>query len=792
MRLACFGVFFASLVSLNAEEDASLYTLEPYKVTAQFREQDLSDVPVRVDVLQGDFIEDLNIRDIEDFSSFIPNVSIQMQSPNTPSVMMRGMTTDTAESYEETRVSMFIDGVSAAKSRGSAVELFDLERIEVIKGPQSTLFGRGASTGAISIISKRPTDSTDGSIYVGAGNYNQRMFKGYVNMPLASDDTLLFRLAGTYRSYDGYVENLEGRDLNGVESYALRPTLRWNISDKIRLDVIGFYESDETTGTSYKQLIYPTEEGYTGPFAAAQLNRGDELGVDRKVRGLTADLLFDISESLQFKSITSYRDYDSYEEADSDGTQAYLAELADFSSGEQFSQEFRLLWTLNDRWDSVLGASYLHDRASNTVTLRSYEGSAYTWLSSPLNQSVASLLSSQYELMGYDADTAALLGQGTADQLIPVEPTVNADGSVNVVNSLPLGFAMLPGYEALAGYPLTQYLEESATNRADNIAYDVFADVTYHFTDKLSFTLGGRYSYEDIMSYYSVNESETPSILALLTRDALTPGNIFYTPTGGELSYGETHSSLVGRFLVNYVFDDTSNVYASISEGRRPPVIRVDETGPLPLEAETVVSYELGWRKAFLNKRLTTDLSVFHYAYDDYSTVVVRDLLVIPENGGKVDSTGVELSLRALLMPGLQCFASYGYNDASFRDKGAGEAYSGTRPRLSSKHSISLGFEWLKSVSDLGDIFVTPTFVWRSKYYFTEDYNEEALSQGDYGLFNLRMGVRRGDWEISLFGNNLFDKEYYMDAGNTGRDLGLSTYIMARPRMWGIGLSRSF
>ena len=178
-------------------------------VTAQLREQRISEVPMAITAYSGQFLEELGLNDFEDVSRYVPGFEVQNQSPNNPGFVMRGVTSDSGESFVEPRVSVFQDGVSISKSRGSFVELFDVQRVEIVRGPQSTLYGRGALIGAVNIIQNRADPRAFAGFFESSyGNFNAIQVEGMLNVPMG--DTAAFRVSGRYRNRDGYIENLLG------------------------------------------------------------------------------------------------------------------------------------------------------------------------------------------------------------------------------------------------------------------------------------------------------------------------------------------------------------------------------------------------------------------------------------------------------------------------------------------------------------------------------------------------------------------------------------------------------
>ncbi len=175
-------------------------------VTAQLRAQNPIEVPIALSVLGGETLERLGIVEFDELSRFVPGFDVQNQSPNGPGFVMRGITSDSGAAYNEPRVSVFQDGVSISKSRGSYVELFDVSRVEIAKGPQSTLYGRGALIGAVNIIqNKADPKAAEGFAKASYGNYDTYTLEGMANAPLSDD--VAIRLAGRLRKRDGFIGN---------------------------------------------------------------------------------------------------------------------------------------------------------------------------------------------------------------------------------------------------------------------------------------------------------------------------------------------------------------------------------------------------------------------------------------------------------------------------------------------------------------------------------------------------------------------------------------------------------
>ncbi|NLP58631.1 TonB-dependent receptor [Lutibacter sp. B1] len=736
----------------------SSFLLEGVMVTAQKREQRNKDVPIAITSYGSDFINNNNTFEYDSFSEYVPGFQVQIQSVNNPGIVVRGITSDDGDSRVEPRVSIFQDGVSISKSRGSVVELYDIERVEVLKGPQGTLFGRGAQIGAMHIIQNKAKDETSGFLKLGYGNENQFLATGYFNTPIT--DKLFFRAAGIYNARDGFIKNISGGDLNGKETLAFRGAFKYLISEKTTLDLIGNWQKDTPPGTSFKSGLYAPTGGDTDPTTFADLERGKELGLDREVYGVTGILKHSFNDTWDLTSTTAYREFDSDEAFDADGTAAPALFFHEIAEGKQFSQEFRFNFDNKDKFRGFFGANFFYEDGSQKVPFITNE------------QSYAVLLSDF--LLG--TNNFVIGGTPILIPAIPNEPAI---------------------YGAIAGAPLNEYNKESYTNFGENYSSDIFADASYDVTDEFTVTLGLRATWENINAGYEVEDAETPSYLGYLL--GTFPNNV-YAPTNGRLDASDNFLSLVGRFAVNYDISENVTLFGNIARGRRPNVINVDANGVNVLSDEIVWSYEIGGKSLFLNNRLQFDLNAYMYDYSHFQTNIitfdeVNGLDMRPDDSGNATAYGFETAVQYAFSKTSSVFANYGYIDASFDDKdskGNPQALAGNTFRLTPKHSFSLGVNFNPKINDNLDAFVRPTYTYKSKVFF-EETNLPDISQDAYGLLNFRAGlVWNKKYEINFYMTNVLDEEYIIDAGNTGGSFGIPTYIAGAPQFYGVQISAKF
>lgn len=796
---ACAAAFFidAAASAQTGDEDVII-------VTSQFREQNVLEVPLAVTAYDDAFLDDIGVSEFDELSRFVPGFLVQEQSVNNPGFVLRGITSDSGASNIEPRVSVFQNGVSIARSRGSIVQLYDLERVEVLKGPQGTLFGRSAQIGAVHVITQKPTNEFEAYLETEFGNFDQQRYEGAVNLPLI-EDILAFRAAGVLESRAGYIDNPTERDLNGTDSWSVRGSLRFTPTNAITFDLIGHYGKDTPPGTSFKSGVVPALGGSTDPNEFATLNTfgnfldGAPLSVDRELWDITGILNVELDDAWSVTSTTSYREFESLEVFDPDGTAFDIFIFAEDAEAEQFSSDIRFNYDAGGRLRGFFGGGVFLEEGSQGVPL------------------------------GFDIGTTAALFGSLAATSAP------ADGVAFFGGSAPLAQAFLSGDPfilnqtlAFAGIPAGVFQQENFTNFADNTSFDVFAELSYDLTDRLEFTVGGRFTRDRketaFLGEIPIANPFTPFIIGA---PALLVGDTGGVISSDDAAIDNTFSGFTWRAVLNYEFADDKFVYFNYSRGRRPQVIQDDGVlqpdGAATVEfdvipAEIVTSYEAGLKGAFFDGIATVESAVFYYDYENFQTGIQLDAgpgqppIFETINAGTADSIGAELGLNVAASDALTLFFTYGFNRARFDDEdenGNPQVFGGNQFRLSPDHSLSAGLNYVYPAT-FGDLYITPTYTWQSEIFF-EDENQEAFDVVDpvsmatlfsvpgireeaYGLLNIRGGVRLMDGRLQLEGyvENLLDKEYIIDAGNTGGSFGIPTFIAGPPRFWGGGVTVRF
>lgn len=800
-------------------------TMGEVVVTTQKRRQTSIEVPTALSALSGLSMQRLNMQQMDEMAEFIPGLQVQLQSPNNPGYVIRGVTSDGGEAYSQPRISVFMDGISISRTQASAVELFDLERVEVAKGPQGTLFGRGAEIGAMHLLRNKPTNTLAAELTLNYGSHNQRGATGYINTPIITDK-LANRFAFSYDAHDGYIDNLAGGDLNGKSAIALRNSLRFYSGENTVLDLVVDYQHDDYPGTSFKSRTLAPIGGDTNPCTAAQLEQGKALGIDRDNGGVTVNVDWTISNSLKLTSTTGFRAFRSDEKFDADGTYLALLQCREKAHGTQASQELRLNFDRGGRLSGFVGVSYFYEHASQDVSLTTNMQQLYpAYIQSQLASQLTSLTSLLPLLASaFITDEATLTYFNTALEQMQqawfsasLGDTVDAlpdfYGDIDTLLSyaglslaavqqyIALGYLDLSAYgvssddvataiatvQGLSGYELEEAYSEQATNYGINQALEAFADATYNIVGGLSVTAGLRATYEHQKTGYSSTTVAHPLF-----------GAIMYAGSDGRIYASDDYTSWVGRLALNYMLK-RNNFYASVSRGRRPGVIAFNNSPDdiIRLKPEIIVSYEVGAKGTVLKNRLTYDMSVYYYDWHHFQTtrLVDNDNSVAQtyeaDDAGRAHTFGIEAGLRYAFTPQVALFGNYCYIDGKFNNTdghGRAQEYAGNRFRLTPEHTFAVGIDANIKAGEMTTIFLRPSYSYKSDVYF-EDSNDPLLTQDGYGIGNLTAGVRlqpkRMYIEVSVFGKNVFDEEYIVDAGNSGNQIGLPTYVAGAPSVWG-------
>lgn len=848
-KLGLFAVAGSAALASSAFAETSPPTntaVQEVIVTAQHREQKLVDVPITITALTGDQMKAQGVQDLHDLSLHTPGFYVQNQSVNDPGIVMRGVTTDSTDPTDEPRVSIFQDGVYISQVPAAAIELFDLERVEVAKGPQTALYGRAALTGAVNIIDNKANENGfDWSLHGEGGNFNYGLIEGMVNIPLS--DTFAVRAAFIDKTREGFIKNLAGgQPLNGVGTEAARVAINWRPNSSFNDDFILNYEFDDPTGVAFKNTTFYPSNPVTGqklgdlsPWSSAALNgsplldSGRTPNIRRTVQSATNIATWRINGALKLTSTTAGRDFWGSELFDPDGFSFPLLTAQSADRGAEFSQDFRLNYDPGGSFSAFAGVSGFVDDGQQTNALVFNEPEALALITGVLdrtNPNAGPMAAYTNPLLEAGEIQALLAHEGLAIS----GPT--AAGLAANLNSA--------HYE--------QYRTQSHTN-----AYDVYADATWRPIDHLEISGGVRFSDEDKTSKYraivtsrsilggvvgigqlaaanGLNPATTGNCaipivfannqLCQLAAGMAMPGasslafpgpiplfGLQAQPTAGNGAVDRaslSDSGFAGNITARWIFSPGLNIFALYSRGRRPEVLSAlgpsAPFGPARFSiapAETIDNYEGGVKSRFFGGRLALEGSVYYDHYTHFQTTILQGAQFVTADAGAQTTYGFEGQASWAVTPVADLYATYAYTHARFD----GSIFAGNQPRLTPEHAFTLGGAY--RIPALGGVFsIRPSYRWQSKTYFNDDNGNPVIQreegplipplqfnqyQNAYGLLDLRIGYAPANahWSVEAFASNLTDTRYLKDSGNTGSDLGLPTDIPGEPRFYGLSFT---
>lgn len=779
--IAGLGIYAAVVPNAfaQAQTDASKPKLEEVVVTAQRREQSLQDVPISIVALTSEDLAKRQIKDMWSVQGTAPNVFIGqgLGDPTDLAIGIRGLTQTTAQSVTDPTIGMYVDGVYRARTSGSNVAFIDMDRVEVLRGPQGTLFGRNTIGGAFNVTTKKPTDQLEGSVAVDLGNYDTKNFTGIVNVPLVSK--LATRLVYQHAEHSGYAQNQYlGKDENDQKQDYVRSSFLFSPNDDWEAELSADYLHVSAGQQLFKAFWYnsalpanasvpaanpgvPAAPGQTGPNRVSnwtniggfydnysQLDARFKLdAVD--VTGIVNGKIGDVN----VKSITGYREEYAKRPADFDGTPyPYLENPIKPFQYHQFSEELQAYGNLfNDRLDYIFGAYYFTEEDR--------------------------------------------MGQETV--------------------------RLAPGPAAAL-----------ADTIADNKSLGAFTQFTYHFTDRLSATAGVRFTTDTRSATYLDRNVQTVSPFATLCGlswagdpDALTPiaPNSPASATC-ELNTGDvSHHYRPFTLGIDYKPEDDVLLYAKMSRGFRSggfPQSGNAIVGPQPAAQqllagfgpENITSWELGAKLEMLERKLRLNAATFVSYYNDIqqssNDVVsingVPTIITNTLNVGKAKIWGGELELNALLGAG-EVHAAIGYANPKYTEVGTSLAGTGgtDTPFINvSDVTYSVGADYPFHLG-VGQLTASVNCVYQSKMRFAivnpaaADRNaaQDALNQDGYGLLNakLSLDLDQAPVTIALWGRNLTDEEYKTRAADfSPAPFGLVAGTVGDPRTYGVSAEYRF
>ncbi len=823
----------ASGVSAQSADDDG-FALEEIIVTASKRQQTLQETPIAVSVTGADTIEKARVLDISDLQSVVPSLRVTtLQTSASTNFVIRGFGNGANNAGIEPSVGVFIDGVYRSRSAAAIGDLPRLQRVEVLRGPQSTLFGKNASAGVISVVTAAPSYDPEGRFEVQYGNYDQKLVKGYITGGLS--ETFAMSLSGGINKRDGYIDTLDTNlpDINDRDRWNLRTQALWEPSEDITFRLIADYsEIDELccgvtniingptagiiSGLLGETILDPADPfAYISPITFRPVNKIEDGGVS-----LQGDFDFN---GFSLTTISSYRANDSFNDSEADYTSAEIVNSANNNAEiDTYTQEIRLTSTGDNKVDWMLGGFYF----SEDIT--------------------------QVQGLAYGADTRAY-----------VDFLAGAPGT-------------LASLEALSGSPAGSFFAADTTTTEtftqDNTAWSIFATIDVHINDRLTLTGGANYTKDkktitgstvnnDVFGNVDFNEAffnfaffsqtglaPTPDNIAAI--EAAVPGTTAgleafadasaaplrplqfqpqFLPFPNSVESGRSNDDkLTWTARMTYDVNDNVNVYFSAATGfkatswnlsrdSRPffaDGAALQSAGLLPNNyalgsslatsrnfgtrfagPEDATVYEIGLKARF--PRGAFNVAIFDQTIEGFQSNIFQGSGFVLGNAGKQSTKGVELDATWTPIDELTLTFAGTYLDPIYDDfqnapgpNGTVIDASGNRPAGIHEFSITMSATYNHQFESGAYGFVRADYIHESDVQIVD--NIPGVNR-EVNQFNASAGISfENGFGVQVFGRNLFNDEYFLSAFPGVVQAGTVNGYANTPRLWGVALTYDF
>lgn len=716
-RTTVLSAILATTTALSAVAQESAF-IEEIIVTAQKREESVQSVPISIVAISAAQLERSAVTDILGIAGRTPSLQYS-QAGGEAQIYIRGVGSNLLAVGADPSVAIHLDGVYLGRPNMGLSQFLDVERLEVLRGPQGTLYGRNATGGSINIISKMPTQTPEGYVSAGTGSDNKIEVKGAYGGPIT--DTLSFRVAGRYENNDGYVNDLDPagtNQLDDVDLWAGRAALTLQPSDAFKASLIMDW-SDFNNGNT---AVRPLDNLGAAKLAGARqttslLQEYNNLPTFMKYKtgGPTLDIDFELSDTMVLKSISSYKSFDMDFYFNTDGTEIPVTRTTETFDTEQYSQELRLASQGDAPLQWILGAYYLHEDKKGALGL--------------VRENLR------------NAVTGA---------------------------ALPVGVFIIPA--------------EGKTN-----AYAAFAQASYEITEQLKVTAGIRYSDEkktDANRQYNIFTGPTAT-LAQVQAGLFGGFNLAnFTPASSRVGQ-KSWDAVTPKFGIDYQAAENVLMYASVTRGFKSGGYNdYQPTNPV-FDPEYIWSYEAGVKSDLADGKLRLNAAAFYYDYSDLQVTTFLNSLTLVANAAQAKVKGLDFEMVAqpqkpvtlgvsvsLLDAEYDSFsAPYGVcsplvlADATCAGRTAGQVRlinaSGNRLNNAPEIKGNAFIEYAHDMGNMGTLTMFGQASYTDKIFFNAA-NDPNASQSSYTLIDGRItwAPEQGNFEISLFGKNLWDKEH--------------------------------
>ena len=754
-----YALMVAVGVALGVPLPAAAQVIEEVVVTAQKREESVQDVPISVTAFSGDAAKKLGFINSVDVAAQTPglNIGTPVGEGNNPSLVLRGVGLNDFNDNNESPVAMYRDEVYISAMAGQTFQLFDMERIEVLRGPQGTLYGRNATGGLVHFISKKPTDQFEGYADLTLGENNQVKFESALSGPLS--DRVRGRLSVASHDHDGYVENRIGNDANEADSVAGRLLLDVDFSDDVSVlfNVHGG-KSDVIAPKYQHQASEPGPNGFNIPSAfgtpdlygyadtdndpfKGDYDRDGQLKIETS--GASGTLTWD-RERYTLTSITGVEYLKKIHQEDTDMGPFPGVEPTFQSDADQFTQEFRLDGT-TDRSKWVAGLYYFESEIDGDMALD---------VNYPdfIVQDI------------FDAPEAdGGFGLGGAVVVTP-DPTLCG----------------APPFDAPASC-LAPFFSYDIDYRQKTDSTALFGQWDYDVTDRNTATFGLRYTAEKRKMRY-VNNMFFPlldfPLVAFDVNDKIDNDN------------------LSGTLGIDHKFDDDLMVFAKVSRGFKSGGFNagfLDESDGItaadaPYDEETLTSYEIGFKSEFPASRTRLNATAFYYDYKDFQALSFSGLSQFISNS---DATvyGLDAELFSSPTDGLDLVLGASLLNTeveSVFDRNTGTSITNREMVLAPEFSLN-GLARYAWPLFGGEVAIQADFNHQGDHYF-DITNSPVSKEEAYTVWNARVSYTTMDekLEVAAFVKNLTDEEYRVYTFDFTPIAGFNQQFFGPPRWWGV------
>ncbi|MES2753043.1 MAG: TonB-dependent receptor [Pseudomonadota bacterium] len=811
-------------------------------VTATRRSDTVQNVPVAITAVSAELLDNAGVTDIRGLEQLAPSLQTTTgQSTATgSSLSVRGIGTAGDNPGFEPAVGVFIDGVFRSRAGVALSELPELERVEILRGPQGTLFGRNTSAGALSVYTARPQFKFAGYVEGSYGNYDAYSIKGGVTGP--ATESLALRLDGGYRQRDGYIKDANSdRRINNLDRYFVRAQALYDSTDVTFRLIADYSKTDEQCCGAVSAVRGPlaavvqgvaASRGRVGLYTGAPSDRIQAISPERnygeRVRdfGVSGELNANLGDNLKLTSITAYRDWRALRDQDIDFSGIDRAYRDDYKSTlRDITQELRLQGSaFDDRLDFLFGGFYLNENLKLRDTVR-FGTDANLYVDTIFASSGGQFFGSrgatvpQFGALLLGAPLAALPAA-----LQPLATLFRAQAGVAPIAGVPI----IPGLAAVALAPIAGNSPGQGNNNDDfRVKTNAFALFTHNIvkiTDQLSLTLGARYNREEKDLDASINNntggcafffSTAPATVAYRNALRLALGanfNNFFllscnpavnTEFNGVYDDEKKENALTGTVKLAYKFSPRILGYASYDRGYKSGGYNLDQASfdtaflggngaqasDLEFGREKVNAYEIGLKTSF-SRAFTFNIAGFYQEIKGLQSLIFSGNNFVVQNIPDATSKGVELEAVIQPVRELVFRMGYTYNDAVL-DKSnnftgtplAGR--EGTQFGNVPKNVVTLTGTWTPALTDRLDALLHVDMRYNSDVSLDAS---QVIRNDGYALVSGRVGIQTDDKKISVeaFVDNIFKKYYNITGFAVPEQTGNFAVYPSPPRFYGV------